>query len=120
MACDNRTRVRTSPRSGVVAMTKTALAATVVVALGIALVSAGQEKQNPPKVPAAGAAEFGGKVLYIELKNPNKANILQKARVQHLGGRAFLVGEYAPRADDEERRFEVYWYPVEDITMLVE
>ena len=101
-------------------MFRNALAAAAVVIVGIVLVAVGQEKQAAPKAPAGADPDFSGKVVYVLLKDPNKATMLQKARVQHLGSRAFLVGQYAPRTDDEERRDEIYWHPVEDIVMLVE
>ena len=101
-------------------MYKSGLAAAVVLVAALAVGSAGQDKQNPPKAPAVADADFTGKVLYVLLKEARQETILQKPRIQRLGGRAFLVGQYAPRTDDDEPRDEIYWHPIDDIVMLIE
>lgn len=101
-------------------MSKKVLVAAVVLAVGIALVGAAQDKNSAPKSAAQADPDFTGKVLYVWFKDPAKTTLLHKARVQWLGGRAFLVGQWAPRMEGEDRRDEIYWYPVDELVTLVE
>ena len=64
--------------------------------------------------------DFAGKVLVVTVKEPAQGAVLQKARVQRLGGRAFIVGEYVKRADDDPNPAEVMWFPVDDILLIRE
>jgi hypothetical protein len=101
-------------------MSKKMLVAAVVLTVASAFVGAGQDKQPAPKIAASAEPDFTGKVLYLGFKEPARATLLQKVRVQRLGGRTFLVGQWAPRYDADERREESYWYPVEDLVTIIE
>ncbi len=101
-------------------MSRKVLAAAVMLAAVIVVAGAGQDKQGAPKNAAPGEPDFTGKLLYVWFKEPAKTTLMQKVRVQRLGGRAFLVGQWAPRTADEERRDEIYWYPVEDVVTMIE
>ncbi len=99
-------------------MAKSMLTAAIVIVAGIAIASAGQEKQAP-KAPSA-EPDFTGKVLQLTIKNGGRPIAIQKARVKTLGSRAFLVGQIAPLADGAEHDDAIYWFPVEDLTLMVE
>src|SRR4051812_18943172 len=100
-------------------MVRKTLVAVAVLAAGAAVAAvspAAPQRGEDPK----GAPDFGGKVLVVSAKGPVAGAVLQKARVQWLGGRAFLVGEYVKRNADDPGAEEPIWFPVDAITVIQE
>ena len=58
--------------------------------------------QRAAKGPVTEESPFSGRILMVRVKPPITGSYLQNARVNRLGGRAFLVGEYAKRAAEED------------------
>ena len=91
------------------------LAALVTLA---ALTPAAPQRGDDPKGGLGGEPDFEGKVLIVSVKDPVKGSVMQRARIQRLGGRAFLVGDYARQGDDDANVEEVLWFPVDDILQV--
>ena len=101
-------------------MRRTTLIAVAVLVGLAALTPAAPQRGDDPKGGSGGEPDFTGKVLVVTLKDPAQGGVLQKARVQRLGGRAFLVGEYVKRTDDDPNPAEVMWFPVDDVLLIRE
>jgi hypothetical protein len=95
----------------------TLIAAAVLVVLA-AVTAAAPQRADEPK--AGAEPDFTGKVLVVSTKDPAHGAVLQKARVQKLGGRAFLVGEYVKRNDDDPWPEEIMWLALDDLQTIRE
>lgn len=98
---------------------KTLAAVAVLVALAAFTPAAPQRGEEPKGGPGA-EPDFTGKVLVVSVKGPLEGAVLQKAKVQRLGGRAFLVGEYVKRNADDPGAEAPMWFPVDAITVIQE
>jgi hypothetical protein len=64
---------------------------------------------------------FESPLLQVWLKDPVKGAMLANARVQQLGNRTFIVGQFSPKEGVEDTRDGLTaWMPVEDVVMLTE
>jgi hypothetical protein len=97
------------------------LPAVVVIALASAVIAPAAPNPAAGPKPAADLPDFTGKALIVWAKDPIKGGVLQNARVRRLGDRAFLVGESAKQAEDEDDDPDcVLWIPVEDVQLIHE
>jgi hypothetical protein len=89
--------------------------------LSASVASADSSAQEPKKEAAVSFKQYLG--VYTK-RSPQQQIVLQRARVQHLGGRAFLVG--TPVAvEDNARRLSprtgmVWWIALRDVTEFYE
>ena len=98
---------------------KTLIAVAVLAAVGT-FTPAAPQRADEPKPGSGGEPDFTGKVLVVSIKEPQRGAVMQKARVQRLGGRAFLTGEYVKRDADDPWPEEVVWLPVDDLESIRE
>jgi len=64
--------------------------------------------------------DFSGKFVSVWCKDPAKGGCLENVRVQRLGQRDFLVGRVTEdELGDDWRAGATYWFPVDDILMLI-
>jgi hypothetical protein len=65
-------------------------------------------------------AEFTGRVVGVWAKDPVQGGMLEGAHVRQLGSRTFVVGREAfPEDGPNPHTPLTYWFPVENILMLV-
>ena len=60
---------------------------------------------------------FGNRLVHVWSKEPVKGGMLENARVQHVGGREFIVGELLTK---DSRNGLTMWMAMEDVLALVE
>jgi hypothetical protein len=99
-------------------MRQKGIAGLVVVALVAALTSAAPPKSDSPKSAKADSTDFTGKIVAVTAKDPVKGAYLDGVHVERLGDRAFLVGRYVKRSDDDALPEMIYWLPVDDLLAL--
>jgi hypothetical protein len=85
--------------------------------IGFAVVSASGQAPAPP-------ALFAGKKVVVLSKSDPGGVTLEKAQVQVLGGRSFIVGQ-AVESEQKITRTPVFvgathWVPVDDVSQLIE
>jgi hypothetical protein len=97
-----------------------ALRVVVLAAVAGGLTScAAQTKRAPSRPAEAPDEDFVGNVVFVQMDRD--AVTLEKARVRHVGGRAFVVG----RALDDEAvtraRFVglTHWLPLSDVKRMI-
>lgn len=95
------------------------IAIAVLVSL-VAFTPAAPQRSEDPKGGSVADPDFAGKVLVVSVKEPAQGAILQKVKIQRLGGRAFLVGEYIKWSADAQNPEENIWFPVDDIELIRE
>ena len=64
---------------------------------------------------------FAGPIVTVGTRDKN-GGTFQNVRVEQLGGRAFLVGELAPRSTGtpDPRVGRTFWFPVDEVMMITE
>jgi hypothetical protein len=96
-----------------------AVAAAGLLAAGLLLRA--DEPKAPPAVAAARAADFAGKVVFVQTRGGVRSATLENAAVRPLAGRPFLVGKALNDDTLTPRQFFTgaeLWLPVEDIESL--
>ncbi len=64
---------------------------------------------------------FTGALVSVWAKDPAKGCMLENARIQKLGERSFIVGQLSGDGVQSDPRVGLtYWFPVEDVLMLME
>jgi hypothetical protein len=101
-------------------MSRNTLVAVMILVALAALTSAAQQRSEEPCGGPADEADFTGKVLMVTVKEPARGGVLQKAKVQRIAGRPFLVGEYVKRPDNDPNPESNIWFPVDDILLIRE
>jgi hypothetical protein len=100
-------------------MLRKGLAGLAAIAFVVALASAGPPKGDAPESRKVEEPDFTGKVVAVSVKDPTiKGTYLEGVQVKRLGGRAFLVGQYAGRKGDMNLPEMTYWLPVDDVLVL--
>jgi hypothetical protein len=77
-------------------------------------------EEETAKAPVTEEAPFTGKILVVQVGKSGKGMALKNARFKQLGGRAFLVGEFANRTGGEDWPQMTYWFPTEELQMMIE
>jgi hypothetical protein len=101
-------------------MFRTALIAVAVLVSLVAFTPAAPQRSDDPKEGSGADPDFAGKVLVVSVREPAQGGVLQKVKIQRLGGRAFLVGEYIKWSADDHQPEENIWFPVDDIELIRE
>jgi hypothetical protein len=96
------------------------LVAMVILGVLAVFTAAAQQRGEEPKVGPRDEPDFAGKILMVSVKEPAQGGVLQKVKVQRLGGRAFLVGQTIKRTENDSQPESVVWFPVDDIVLIRE
>jgi hypothetical protein len=89
------------------------LGALLILGVLAVFTATAQQRGEELKIGQGDEPDFAGKVLMVNVKDPAQGGVLQKVKVQRLGGRAFLVGQTVKRTENDSQPESVVWFPVD-------